>query len=139
MEAFYLSINQFQTWQYWFPDPRSLLVNNETIEMAIRNKIKQTICRYLSELTGNCNVGDLMGNISLVDNERSIFLTAKRTEQRTHSHVHVRRSKPTEDDGKPKDSVKRLYQMIVKRNVLTRKRRELMNGPRELEKLYPGS
>ena len=80
-----------------------------------------------------------MRYISLVDKERSIFLTAKRTEQRIHSHVHVRRSMPTEDDGKPKDSVKRLYQMIVKRNVLTRKRRELMNGPRELKKLYPGS
>ena len=36
-----------------------------------------------------------------------------------------------EDHGKTKDSSKRLYEMLVRRNILTRRRRELMTGPRK--------
>ncbi|XP_078371715.1 uncharacterized protein LOC144655351 isoform X2 [Oculina patagonica] len=52
----------------------------------------------------------------------------KRTQHSSHPHSHVRRSLH-EDHGKSKDSSKRLYQMLVRRNILTRRRRELMTGP----------
>lgn len=52
----------------------------------------------------------------------------KRTQHKSHSHSHVRRS-VHEDQGKSKDSSKRLYQMLARRNILTRRRRELMTGP----------
>lgn len=55
----------------------------------------------------------------------------KRTQHRSHSHSHVRRS-VHEDQGKSKESAsKRLYQMLARRNILTRRRRELMTGPRK--------
>ncbi|XP_067041556.1 uncharacterized protein [Acropora muricata] len=63
-----------------------------------------------------------------------VFLTLEaeslaRKRNSSHPHTKVRRSETAEDHGKVKDSSKRLYQMIAKRNILARKRRELMNGP----------
>ena len=65
------------------------------------------------------------------------FHLEKRTQHKSHSHSHVRRS-VHEDQGKSKDSSKRLSQMLARRNILTRRRRELMTGPRKwLSPYYP--
>ena len=66
-----------------------------------------------------------------LDFENSLFFyLGKRTQHKSHSHSHVRRS-VHEDQGKSKDSSKRLSQMLARRNILTRRRRELMTGPRK--------
>lgn len=64
------------------------------------------------------------------DNSPFFFYLEKRTQHKSHSHSHARRS-VHEDQGKSKDSSKRLYQMLARRNILTRRRRELMTGPRK--------